>query len=50
MVKYKPHHKMKWSILDGNIDPEGIEFIDIVMDDNKVLTLLSNNQSLTTSL
>lgn len=42
--KYKPHHKHKWSILDGDIDPEWIESLNTVMDDNKVLTLVSNDR------
>jgi dynein heavy chain, axonemal len=42
--KYKPIHKHKWSILDGDIDPEWIESLNTVMDDNKVLTLVSNDR------
>ena len=36
--------KHKWSILDGDIDPECIESLNTVMDDNKVLTLVSNKR------
>ena len=42
--KYKVHQKHKWSILDGDIDPEWIESLNTVMDDNKVLTLVSNDR------
>ena len=42
--KYKAHHKHKWTILDGDIDPEWIESLNTVMDDNKVLTLVSNDR------
>lgn len=42
--KYKPSHQHKWSILDGDIDPEWIESLNTVMDDNKVLTLVSNDR------
>lgn len=42
--KYKQIHKHKWSILDGDIDPEWIESLNTVMDDNKVLTLVSNDR------
>lgn len=42
--KYKETNKHKWSVLDGDIDPEWIESLNTVMDDNKVLTLVSNER------
>ena len=41
---YTASQTYKWIVLDSDIDPEWIESLNTVMDDNKVLTLVSNER------
>lgn len=43
-LESKKKQNMKWIILDGIIDAEWIESMNTVMDDNKMLTLVSNER------
>lgn len=43
-LPYNDGQKWKFVVLDDDIDPEWSESLNMIMDDNKVLTLVSNKR------